>query len=189
MDEESGDDLWYPSVADVLTVHEDIQAEDPDATPGVADESRIEHALDRIEHGYFGEVPETIHEKAFQLMRLLATNHWFVDGNKRTALNTTWLFYPVNGYDFDYGDDIRAMLKLLSVREALIAERAAIEYFSDIARRDDEPRNLEPIRRGLALLNIEGIDVSSLSNYELVKITDAIDELVNDGRSGSQTLE
>ena len=64
-------------------------------------------------------------------MRLLASNHWFVDGNKRTALNTTELFYLVNGYELDYGEDIRSMLKLFSVRESLIDREVGPEYLAD----------------------------------------------------------
>ncbi len=30
---------------------------------------------------------ESLHEKAFQLLRLIAANYSFVDGNKRTALH------------------------------------------------------------------------------------------------------
>jgi len=39
------------------------------------------------EEGRFGSSPETIHEKACNLLRLLVANHPFVDTNKRTALN------------------------------------------------------------------------------------------------------
>lgn len=127
----TSDDLWYPSVDDILTVHDDIVAEDDDAESGVESQDRIQFAVDYIQHGHFGEVPETIHEKAFHLMRLIASNHWFVDGNKRTALNSTELFYLVNGYEFNYGGDIRSMLKLFSVRESLIDHEAGPEYLKD----------------------------------------------------------
>ena len=62
--------------------------------------------------GFFSEVPETIHEKAVHLMRLLVADHPFVDGNKRTALRTVVVFYVLNGYTFDYSDEIRALLPL-----------------------------------------------------------------------------
>lgn len=64
-------------------------------------------------------------------MRLIASNHWFVDGNKRTALNTTNLFYLLNGYKLEYGDDLRAMLKLLAVKENLIDRSVATDYLAD----------------------------------------------------------
>ena len=125
------DDLWYPTVADVLQLHDDIVREDREATPGIENEERIEFALDYVEHGHFGRVPETIHEKAFHLLRLLSSNHWFVDGNKRTALSATALFYVVNGYELDYGEDIRAMLKLFSVRDGLVDRGVGQQYLAE----------------------------------------------------------
>lgn len=124
-------DLWYPTVDDVLVVHEDVIAEDDDATPGVEEPDRIEYVIDFIKHGHFDEGPSTIHEKAFHLLRLIASNHWFADGNKRTALNVTELFYLANGYQLDYGEDIRSMLKLFSVRESLIDRAVGQEYLRD----------------------------------------------------------
>lgn len=112
-------------------IHEDIVEEDDEAEAGVESSDRIEFAVDYIRYGHFGEVPETIHEKAFHLMRLIASNHWFVDGNKRTALNSTELFYMVNGYELDYGEDIRSMLKLFSVREDVIDRETGPKYLKD----------------------------------------------------------
>ncbi|WP_135824033.1 type II toxin-antitoxin system death-on-curing family toxin [Halorussus ruber] len=123
---------WYPSTEDVLAVHDGILTEYPDSERGVRTERQVQFALDFIEHGYFGEVPESVHEKAFHLLRLVVANHPFVDGNKRTALNTTSVFLAVNGYRFDYGDDVRAMLKLFGVREDLLAENATVEYLSEL---------------------------------------------------------
>lgn len=133
------DDLWYPTIEDVLQLHDDIVREDAAATPGIENEDRIGFALDYVEHGHFGRVPETIHEKAFHLLRLLASNHWFVDGNKRTALSSTALFYVVNGYELDYGEDIRAMLKLFSVRDALIDRDVGQQYLAEQTSLADWP--------------------------------------------------
>ncbi|GGN91942.1 MULTISPECIES: type II toxin-antitoxin system death-on-curing family toxin [Haloarcula] len=120
--------LWYPSVDDVLEIHEDILAEYADTSPGVQNEGDIQFALDYIEQGHFGSVPETIHEKAFHLCRLLVANHPFVDGNKRTALNTTVVFYFLNGYEFDYDEEIREILKRLGTNEADVDEDTVVEY-------------------------------------------------------------
>ena len=87
-----GDSFWYPTVTDIVAIHDEIIAEDEDSQPGVEDRDRIQFAIDYIRDGMMGQRPETVHEKAFALMRLIASNHWFVDGNKRTALNTTALF-------------------------------------------------------------------------------------------------
>jgi death-on-curing protein len=44
-------------------------------------------------------------------MRLIASGHEFADGNKRTALNATETFLVLNGYSFDYGDEVRVLLR------------------------------------------------------------------------------
>jgi death-on-curing protein len=105
------DPFWYPSVEDVLRIHADIVSEYPDTGSGVRSRGDVEFALGYVSEGSFGEIPETSHEKTFHLLRLLVANHPFVDGNKRTALNTTTVFYLLNGYRFAYDDAVRGLLK------------------------------------------------------------------------------
>ena len=102
--------FWYPSVEDILAIHDEIVSEYSDTSPGVQSRGDVEFALDYVSEGKFGSVPETIHEKSFHLLRLLVANHPFVDGNKRTALNTVAMFYLFNGYRFEYDDVIREIL-------------------------------------------------------------------------------
>lgn len=52
--------------------------------------------------------------KAYQLLRLIAANHPFVDGNKRTALMSTRIFYALNDRRFDYDREIKEILKALA---------------------------------------------------------------------------
>lgn len=85
-------------------------------------------------------------------MRLIASNHWFVDGNKRTALNVTELFYLVNGYDLEYGDDFRSLLKLFSVREDLVDRETGPEYFRDRTTIDEVDVDEVDPRDALALV-------------------------------------
>jgi death-on-curing protein len=59
-----GDAFWYPSVEDVLAVHDDIVSEYEDTSRGVQNRGDVEFALQYVREGRFGEVPETIHEKA-----------------------------------------------------------------------------------------------------------------------------
>jgi len=77
-------------------------------------------ALEYIEEGNFGSGPETIHGRSYHLPRLLTTNHPFVDANNRTALNTTVVFYFLNGYRFEYDDEIRPVLKLFVADEMAV---------------------------------------------------------------------
>ncbi len=61
------------------------------------------------------ELYPTVHLnlKATALLRGIACNHTFEDGNKRTALLTTYTFYGINGYTLEAGDaDGRALLTL-----------------------------------------------------------------------------
>lgn len=136
-------DTFYPTVDHILGIHKDIIESDEDADSGVAKEGYVDYVVDFIEHGHFGEGPETIHEKAYELLRLLAANHPFTDGNKRTALNSTWTFYAMNGHEFDYGEEIKAILKLLAVMERMVDREEAIDYFEDITYPSDSERATE----------------------------------------------
>ncbi|WP_267642027.1 type II toxin-antitoxin system death-on-curing family toxin [Haloarchaeobius amylolyticus] len=130
------DDLTYPSVQLVLDLHEQIVEEGEKTEPGVRSSDPIESAIQYVSEGFFGEVPETIHEKAVHLMRLLVADHPFVDGNKRTALRTVVVFYMMNGYTFDYGDEIRALLHRFATDEATVDTETTVIYFRACARRN-----------------------------------------------------
>ena len=123
------DDIVYPSVELILGLHDQIVEEGDTTEPGVRSEDAIGSAVQYISEGFFGEVPETIHEKAVHLMRLLVAEHPFVDGNKRTALRTVVVFYMLNGYTFEYGDEIRSLLHQFATDEAAVDIDTAVIYF------------------------------------------------------------
>jgi death-on-curing protein len=81
-----------------------------------------------ISEGYFGQAPETIHEKAAHLMRLLASEHPYVDGNKRTALAAAAGFYHLNGYEFDVDDEVREILRAFATDADDVDMNRVIEY-------------------------------------------------------------
>ena len=130
------DDLAYPSVEQILALHEQVVEEGDSTEPGVRSEDTIDSALQYISEGFFGEVPPTIHQKAIHLTRLLVADHPFVDGNKRTALRTVVVFYMLNGYVFEYGDEIRALLHRFATNEAEVNTETAVIYFRACARRN-----------------------------------------------------
>lgn len=66
-------------------------------------------------------------------MRLIAANHPFVDGNKRTALASTVYLYFWNGYELEYQEELEAMLVLISIRENFIDPEIAIEHLEGIS--------------------------------------------------------
>ena len=130
------DGFVYPSVELILDLHDQIVAEGDTTESGVRSEAAITSAIQYSSEGFFGEVPETIHDKAIHLMRLLVADHPFVDGNKRTALRTVAVFYMLNGYTFDYGDEIRALLHRFATDEAAVDTDTAVIYFRACARRN-----------------------------------------------------
>lgn len=134
------DELQYPTAEDVLAIHEDIVASDPGTKSGVRTPESIESALTYVSEGYFGRVPETIHEKAAHLMRLLTADHAFVDGNKRTALATVATFYAMNGYAFDYDDQVRTVLKRFGTDESTVVMEEVVDYCRENARIKDGDR-------------------------------------------------
>lgn len=63
------------------------------------------------------------------MLRELATRHPYVDGNKRTALDATEVFYAMNGYLFRYdGEEIRGWLKQSATDADAVDTDALIEY-------------------------------------------------------------
>lgn len=62
--------------------------------------------------------------------------HPFVDGNKRTALRTVVVFSMLNGYTFDYGDEIRALLGSFATDASSVDTDTAVIYFRACARRN-----------------------------------------------------
>ena len=79
------EDVWYPTVEDIITIHDDILDEYPETETGIRNRDDIAYTIEFISEGRFGERPETLHEKAFHLLRLLTANHPFVDGNGRVG--------------------------------------------------------------------------------------------------------
>ena len=149
------DSLWYPSAEDVVTIHDDIAAEYPDTPTGVRNRGDIEFALNYIEEGSFGSAPDTVHEKAFHLLRLLVANHPFVDANKRTALNTTAVFYFLNGYRFEYDEEIRTLLKRFGTNESAVDEVETVEYLRSHTEKLDLAGEIEEWRDDLIQYGIE----------------------------------
>jgi death-on-curing protein len=142
-------DFWYPSVEDVLTIHEEIVTEYAETSPGVNRRGDIEFALQYIEEGHFRSTPETIHGKAYHLLRLLVANHAFFDANKRTALNTTAVFYFLNGYQFKYDDEILTILKQFGTDEASVNSDEVISYLETHTESLDLPGAIENWREDL----------------------------------------
>jgi death-on-curing protein len=125
---EESESISYLSAADIRDIHELIVESNAKTTAGVSSLDDIDYTVEHIQEDHFGQIPESLHEKAFQLLRLIAANHPFVDGNKRTALMSTRIFYALNGRRFDYDREIKEILKALATDEGAVDEDDVIEY-------------------------------------------------------------
>lgn len=88
-------DRDFPTVADVLGIHT-VLIRRYSGAPGVCDPGALEAALFRPQTGYY----EDIVAEAGALVESLATNHPFVDRNKRIACAAVDVFLHVNHRHF-----------------------------------------------------------------------------------------
>ncbi|MFD1647999.1 hypothetical protein [Haloarchaeobius litoreus] len=61
MDEES-ESISYLSAADIRDIHELIVESNAVTTAGISSPGDIEYAVEHIQEGHFGQVPESLHE-------------------------------------------------------------------------------------------------------------------------------
>lgn len=90
----------YIRVDDILAIHAD-QIERYGGGEGIRDPGLLEAALFRPQTGYY----PTLIDEAAALWESLSQNNPFVDGNKRTAFATTYVFLAINGLDIIATDD------------------------------------------------------------------------------------
>lgn len=67
---------------------------------GIRDRGALEAAEARPRNAYYRDLIE----KGAALCESLLQNHPFIDGNKRTAIAATAVFYEMNGYSLKFGD-------------------------------------------------------------------------------------
>lgn len=105
--------LWI-SKESALAMHERQLAEHGGLS-GTRDMALLESALARPQNLFFyAEKPVTMSHLAASYAYGLASNHPFIDGNKRTALTVSQTFLALNGYAFtgDYGDEYKIFISL-----------------------------------------------------------------------------
>lgn len=141
-----------------MAIHDDIVEADSHSGHGVRTPGAIESALSYVSEGYFDEVPETIHEKAAHLMRLLVSEHPFVDGNKRTALDVTATFYFFNGYEFDYDHEIRGILGSFATDERAVYRERVLGYLQSNTESIDLDAEIREWREDLIQLGLDHLE-------------------------------
>lgn len=90
----------FPTLEEALYLHQRLIARFG-GLEGVRDPGLLESALARPRSGYYS----SLSEQAAALLQSLATNHAFVDGNKRMAFALAAVFLHLNGYLLDADAD------------------------------------------------------------------------------------
>jgi death on curing protein len=117
----------------ILAAH-DEQLVEHGGSPGIRDSGLLDSALARpLNRAAYGK-PDAA-ELAAAYAYGLATNHPFVDGNKRTAFIALELFLALNGYRFAAGD-AESVMSLLAVAAGTMKEEALASWI----RRHCQPR-------------------------------------------------
>ena len=91
----------FLTLDEVLAIHAD-QLHEHGGSDGIRDLGLLESALSMPRAGFGGTLlHETLMEQAAAYLFHIARNHPFVDGNKRTALDTALTFLWMNGCVID----------------------------------------------------------------------------------------
>ena len=116
----------YLSFDQILRIHE-RQIERFGGSSGIRDRGALEAAVSRPQATFGGEdLYPDLAEKAAALMHSLASNHPFVDGNKRTAAMSAELFLLFNGFELAADDDALEAVTMDLARGECRAEELAI---------------------------------------------------------------
>lgn len=89
---------------------------------GLRDPGLLESALARPRSGYY----QTLFEQAAALMQSQAMNHCFVDGNKRMAMGSAFIFLDWNGFEINVSgaEAEKFLLEKVILGKAEVAEIA-----------------------------------------------------------------
>ncbi|MBQ1521520.1 MAG: type II toxin-antitoxin system death-on-curing family toxin [Erysipelotrichaceae bacterium] len=89
----------------VILLHEELIIE-TGGSPGLKDEGMLESALAAPFQTFDGqELFPSIYQKAARLGYGLASNHAFIDGNKRIGAHVMLVFLALNGIGLEYEQD------------------------------------------------------------------------------------
>lgn len=102
----------YLLVEDVLAIHSDL-IERFGGTQGVRDPGLLEAALFRPQTGYYN----SLLDEAAALWESLSQNHPFIDGNKRVAFASPYVFLAINDVEITASDEV-ATREIMALYEA-----------------------------------------------------------------------
>jgi death-on-curing protein len=106
---------------------------DHGGSPGVRDDALLESALARPRQKFvYAEKPE-LPTLAAAYAFSLAKNHGFIDGNKRVAFMTAYVFLGLNGFDLE-ADEPEVATTMEGVAAGRVTEKALADWVRDHLR-------------------------------------------------------
>ena len=126
-------DPQFLSVDDVLQLHEDVLAADGGAE-GLRDRGLLDSAVHAPQASFGGAwLVGDLFDMAAAYMFHIASNHAFVDGNKRTALLAALVFLGLNGVEINR-DDQRLDDGVLAIANGMLNRDGAAELLRTVAQ-------------------------------------------------------
>lgn len=122
-------DPKFLSLDDVLLIHEE-QLDAFGGLNGIRDEGLLESAVMTPQASFGGEY---LHSDLFEMAAAyafhIAENQPFLDGNKRTALNSAMVFLELNGFEFPPEDDLSLYRAMIEIAEDRLDKQGLADIF------------------------------------------------------------
>jgi death-on-curing protein len=135
-------ELRYPTLAEVIAIHEKVMRGLGDAPRPLRDEGLLESAMTRSQIAAYYEGADIVRQ-ATLLGLDISQAQAFLDGNKRTAFQTLDAFLWVNGWEY-VGDSLELARQFEQVAERSNEPDESIDAFEAWLR---EYVQLRPERR------------------------------------------
>lgn len=130
--------LRYPTLAEVIAIHEEVLRRLGEAPRPLRDEGLLESALNRPQMASYYEGADIVRQAAV-LGTGISQAQAFLDGNKRTAFQTLDAFLWVNGWEFA-GEPMELARQFEQFAERSRDSASAIDAFEAWLREYVRPR-------------------------------------------------
>ena len=125
--------IIFLSREDVIDIHEDI-LKSYGGLQGLREIGMLESALKRIDfHKNYTGLTD-LFETAALLAQALAQGHVFADGNKRTALVSTYNFLIINGYRLT-ATELEAEDMMVEIAQKKISSEALVKWLKKYSKK------------------------------------------------------
>lgn len=132
------DQLRYPTLAEVIAIHEKVLRGLGEAPKPLRDEGLLESALSRPQMAAYYEGADIVRQ-ATLLGTGISQAQAFLDGNKRTAFQTLDAFLWINGWEY-VGDPLELARQLERFADQSREPSEAIDAFEAWLRELVQPR-------------------------------------------------